>query len=44
MDNFNDFVDLEAEVFDWEDDMLIPVENDNNDAFFTDYINSNYDY
>jgi len=43
MDTF-DFAELEAEVFDWEDDMLIPAENDNNDAFFAEYINSNIDY
>lgn len=44
METTFDFVDLQAEVFDWEDDMLIPAENDNNDAFFAEYINSNYDY
>jgi hypothetical protein len=42
MDTF-DFVELEAEVFDWEDDILIPAENDN-EQFFAEYINSNIDY
>ncbi len=43
MDTF-DFAELEAEVFDWEDDMLIPAENENNEQFFAEYINSNIDY
>ena len=42
METTFDFVDLEAEVFDWQDDMMIPA--DDNYQFFQDYINSNYDY
>ncbi len=44
MDTTFDFVDLEAEIFDWEDDMLIPAENENSEQFFAEYINSNIDY
>jgi hypothetical protein len=42
METTFDFVDLEAEVFDWQDDIMIPA--DDNEQFFQDYINSNYDY
>lgn len=45
MDNFNDFVDLQAEIYDWQDDMLIPAaDDDESEANFHQFINSNYDY
>lgn len=45
MDYFNDFVDLQAEVFDWQDDMLIPADNDTeSETNFRQFINSNTDY
>lgn len=43
MDNFNDFVDLEAEVFDWEDDILIPNDNVDEDSF-RQFVNSHFDF
>ena len=42
MDTY-DFAELEAEVFDWQDDIMIPADDDN-EQFFQEYINSNYDY
>ena len=44
MDNFNDFVDLHAEIFDWEDDMMVLTEENQDDSFFKDFINSNIDF
>lgn len=45
MENFNDFVDLQAEVFDWQDDMLIPADDDyESESNFRQFINSNTDY
>jgi len=44
MDNFNDFVDLQAEIFDWEDDMMVLTEENQDDFFFKDFINSNIDF
>jgi hypothetical protein len=44
MDNFNDFVDLQAEIFDWEDDMMVLTEENQDDSFFKDFINSNIDF
>ena len=45
MENFNDFVDLQAEVFDWQDDMLIPADDDDeSETNFHQFINSNTDY
>lgn len=45
METYNDFVDLQAEVFDWEDDMLIPViDEEKVEQEFYNFINSNYDY
>lgn len=43
MDNFNDFVDLEAEVFDWEDDIMIPAENIDEESF-RQFVNSHFDF
>lgn len=43
MDNFNDFVDLEAEVFDWEDDMLIPAQEVDEEQF-RQFVNSHFDF
>jgi hypothetical protein len=44
MDTY-DFAELEAEVFDWEDDMLIPADDDNeSEQNFRQFINSNTDY
>ena len=44
MDTY-DFAELEAEVFDWQDDMLIPADDDNEaQQQFVAFINSNYDY
>ena len=45
METFNDFVDLQAEVFDWQDDMLIPADDDyESELHFQQFINSNTDY
>lgn len=45
METTFDFVDLEAEIFDWEDDMLIPPSGDaESERAFFDFINSNTDY
>jgi hypothetical protein len=43
METTFDFADLEAEVYDWQDDMIVLAE-DVNEQFFQDYINSNYDF
>jgi hypothetical protein len=44
MDTY-DFVELEAEVYDWQDDMLIPADDDTEaQQHFVAFINSNYDY
>ncbi len=44
MDTY-DFVELEAEVYDWQDDMLIPADDDAEaQQHFVAFINSNYDY
>jgi hypothetical protein len=44
MDTY-DFVELEAEVYDWQDDMLIPADDDTEAAkHFKQFINSNTDY
>jgi len=44
MDTY-DFAELEAEVFDWQDDMLIPADDDAEaDKHFSQFINSNTDY
>lgn len=45
METTFDFVDLEAEIYDWQDDMLIPAaDDDESELNFHQYINSNYDY
>ena len=45
METTFDFVDLQAEVFDWQDDMLIPADDDyESELHFRQFINSNTDY
>ena len=45
MEYFNDFVDLEAEIYDWQDDMLIPAANDDEaENQFRQFVNSTIDY
>lgn len=48
MDNFYDFADLEAEVYDWQDDMLIPVDlipdQDVDEETFRQFVNSKFDF
>ena len=45
METTFDFVDLESEVYDWQDDMLIPAsDDDESEANFRQFINSNTDY
>jgi hypothetical protein len=42
MDTY-DFAELEVEVFDWQDDMLIPANDDTEaEQQFSQFINSNY--
>ena len=43
METTFDFADLEAEVFDWEDDMLIPNDNVDEDSF-RQFVNSHFDF
>lgn len=43
MDNFNDFVDLEAEIYDWQDDILIPADEIDEEAF-RQFVNSKFDF
>jgi hypothetical protein len=43
MDNFNDFVDLEAEIYDWQDDILVPAEEVDEEAF-RQFVNSKFDF
>lgn len=43
MENFNDFVDLEAEIYDWQDDILVPAD-DVNEETFLQFVNSKFDF
>jgi hypothetical protein len=45
METTFDFADLEAEIYDWQDDMLIPAaDDDESELHFQQFINSNYDF
>lgn len=44
MDNFYDFADLEAEIYDWQDDMLIPAADDESELHFQQFVNSKFDF
>ena len=45
METTFDFVDLETEVYVWQDDMLIPAsDDDESEVNFRQFINSNTDY
>ena len=45
METTFDFADLEAEIYDWQDDMLIPAaDDDESEKNFRQFINSNIDY
>ncbi len=45
METTFDFADLEAEVYDWQDDMLVPADDDAEaQEHFVQFLNSNYDY
>jgi hypothetical protein len=45
METTFDFADLEAEIYDWQDDMMIPADDDTEaQQHFVAFLNSNYDY
>lgn len=45
MEHCNDFADLEVEIYDWQDDMLIPASDDEeSERNFRKLINSKFDF
>lgn len=43
METTFDFADLEAEIYDWQDDVLIPAE-DIDEETFRQFVNSKFDF
>lgn len=43
METTFDFVDLEAEIYDWQDDILVPAEEVDEEAF-RQFVNSKFDF